>query len=105
MKKLFALIAVTGMLFMLASIVSFAQEPEAAEEPATEQVDTSAAVEEETVAIAQFNHDTSTGLVAARRPGTTPHKRNSHFVRADIFKAWKIEVGVLYILCGFVIGW
>jgi len=34
MKKLFALIAVTGMLFMLASNVVYAQEPEAA--PATE---------------------------------------------------------------------
>ena len=42
MKKLFALIALTGMLFMLASNVAFAQEP-AAEE--TEQ-DSTAAVEE-----------------------------------------------------------
>ena len=53
MKKLFALIAVTGMLFMLASNVSFAQEPEAAEEPATEQADTSVAVVEETVAVTE----------------------------------------------------
>ncbi len=52
MKKLFALVAVTGMLFTLASNVSFAQEPEAAEEPATETVDTGmAAVEEPTAMV------------------------------------------------------
>ena len=47
MKKLFALIAVTGMLFMLVSNIAFAQEPEA-EEAATEQTDTVAAVTEPT---------------------------------------------------------
>jgi biopolymer transport protein ExbB len=45
MKKLFALIALTGMFLMLASNVAFAQEPEA-EEPATGQTDSVAAVEE-----------------------------------------------------------
>ncbi len=49
MKKLFALIVVTGMLSMLASSVSFAQEPEAAEEPAAEQVDSTAVVDAEVV--------------------------------------------------------
>lgn len=53
MKKLFALLAVTGMLFMLASNVAFAQEPEAAEEPATEQTESTAAVEEEVPAMAE----------------------------------------------------
>jgi len=53
MKKLFALIAVTGMLIMLASNVSFAQDPEAAEEPDTEQVDSTVAVEEDASAIAE----------------------------------------------------
>ena len=53
MKKLFALVAVTGMLFMLASNVALAQEPEAevAEEVDTTMevaADTVAAVEEET---------------------------------------------------------
>ena len=52
MKKLFALIAVTGMLFVLASNVAIAQEPEA-EEPATEQVDTTMAATEETMTIAE----------------------------------------------------
>ena len=47
MKKLFALIAVTGMLFMLASNFAFAQEPEGTEEPVTEQTDSTVAVEEE----------------------------------------------------------
>jgi biopolymer transport protein ExbB len=61
MKKLFALIAVTGMLFMLASNVSFAQEPEAAEEPATEQADTSVAVAEETVAVTEAVTEEETG--------------------------------------------
>jgi len=53
MKKLFALIAVTGMLIMLASNVSFAQDPEAAEEPATEQAESTVAVEEDAPAIAE----------------------------------------------------
>ncbi len=48
MKKLFTLLAVTGMLFMLASNVSYAQEPVEADEPAAEQVDTAAATEAET---------------------------------------------------------
>ena len=52
MKKLFALIAVTGMLFMMVSNIAFAQEP-AAEEPAIEQTDTVAAVEEPTAAIVE----------------------------------------------------
>lgn len=53
MKKLFALVAVTGMLFTLASNVSFAQEPEAAEEPATETVDTGMAAVEEPTAVVE----------------------------------------------------
>ena len=53
MKKLFALIAVTGMLFTMASNVSFAQEPEAGDSSAG-QVDTTMAVAvEEPVAIAE----------------------------------------------------
>ena len=52
MKKLFALIAVTGMLFMLASNVVFAQEPEA-EEPATEQVETEVATPAVTQPVAE----------------------------------------------------
>ncbi|MFC2098624.1 MotA/TolQ/ExbB proton channel family protein [Bacteroidota bacterium] len=47
MKKLFALLAITGMLLILASNVAFAQEPEVAEEAATEQPDSTMAVEEE----------------------------------------------------------
>jgi biopolymer transport protein ExbB len=43
MKKLFSLIAVTGMLLMLASNISFAQDPEAAEEPVTGQTDATVA--------------------------------------------------------------
>ena len=53
MKKLFALIAVTGMLIMLASNVSFAQDPEAAEEPATEQAEPTVDVEDDASAIAE----------------------------------------------------
>ena len=63
MKKLFALIAVTGMLLMLASNVVLAQEPEAdvAEEvDATEAVvDIPAAVEEEVVAETDAEEGTS----------------------------------------------
>jgi len=47
MKKLFALLAVTGMLFMLASNVALAQEPEA---DATEVVDTTMEVAADTEA-------------------------------------------------------
>ena len=53
MKKLFALIAVTGMLIMLTSNVAFAQDPEAAEETATEQAESTVAVEEDASAIAE----------------------------------------------------
>jgi biopolymer transport protein ExbB len=52
MKKLFALIALTGMLSLLASNVSFAQEPEA-EEAAAGMADTTAAVEEEPAALTE----------------------------------------------------
>jgi len=52
MKKLFALIAVTGMLSLMVSNIAFAQEPEAAE-PATEQTDAVAAVEEPSAAIVE----------------------------------------------------
>jgi len=53
MKKLFALIAVTGMLIILASNVAFAQDPEAAAETATEQAESTVAVEEDASAIAE----------------------------------------------------
>jgi biopolymer transport protein ExbB len=52
MKKLFALVAVIGVLFMLASNNLYAQEPEA-EEPAAEQTDSVAAVEETASAIVE----------------------------------------------------
>ncbi|MFC2080995.1 MotA/TolQ/ExbB proton channel family protein [Bacteroidota bacterium] len=42
MKKFFALLAITGMLFTMASNISFAQETDA-EDPASEQVDSSMA--------------------------------------------------------------
>ncbi len=54
MKRLFALIAVFGMLWFMASNVAVAQEEEAAAtETATEQVDLSADAEEEAAAVAE----------------------------------------------------
>ncbi len=50
MKRLFALIAVFGMLFFMASNVAVAQDEAAATETATEQVDVAADVEEEAAA-------------------------------------------------------
>lgn len=54
MKRLFALIAVFGMLLFMASNVALAQEEEAAAtEPATEQVDLTADAQEEAAAAAE----------------------------------------------------
>ena len=53
MKRLFALIAVFGMLFFMASNVAVAQEEAAATETATEQVDLAADVEEDAAAAAE----------------------------------------------------
>ncbi len=53
MKRLFALIAVFGMLFFMASNAVVAQDEAAATEPATEQVDLSADAEEEAAAVAE----------------------------------------------------
>jgi biopolymer transport protein ExbB len=53
MKRLFALIAVFGMLFFMASNVAVAQDEAAATETATEQVDLTADPEEEAAAAAE----------------------------------------------------
>ncbi len=53
MKRLFALIAVFGMLFFMASNVAVAQDEAAATETATEQVDLAADVEEDAAAAAE----------------------------------------------------
>ena len=50
MKKFFALMTVTGLLFVLAPKISFAQEAVASEEPDTETVDTGMMAVEEAVA-------------------------------------------------------
>src|SRR5271165_2600715 len=42
-----------------------------------------AEVEEETVAVAEFNHDGRAGLVAPDRDGTTADKRDPHLVRSE----------------------
>src|SRR5579863_5166089 len=42
-----------------------------------------AEVEEESVAVAQFDHDTSASLVAPGRKGATADERDPHFVRRD----------------------
>src|SRR5579864_6942098 len=42
-----------------------------------------AEVEEEAVAVAQFDHDASAGLLAPGRKGATPDERDPHLVRPD----------------------
>ena len=75
MKKLFALIAVTGMLLMMVSNIAFAQEPEATDQPATEQTDSTVAAEEE-VAPAVVEEET-----AEAEPEMSLHKQVKRLFR------------------------
>src|SRR5208283_2931227 len=51
-----------------------------------------AKVEEETIAVAQFDHDAGASLVAPGRIGTTTDKRDAHFVQSNGLAAGEIVV-------------
>ena len=53
---------------------------------------TRAEVEEEAVAVAQFNHDTCAGLIAPGREGATADERDPHLIRPDSLTGGEVIV-------------
>src|SRR5208337_1407114 len=49
-----------------------------------------AEVEEEAVAVAQFDHDTCAGLISPGREGATANERDPHLVRPDGLSAGEV---------------
>src|SRR5208337_2857617 len=62
-----------------------------------------AKVEEETIAVAELNHDARTGLIAPRRIRTAADKRDAHLVRPNNLRAGEVVVPALNAGCWAII--